>query len=131
MSKTIDYYLTLTSLWTYYGSARIEEMARAHGAKIRAKRTNYRIVFPRTGGLPLPTRAPERQAYRPMELKRWRAYMDMTPNPHSKFFPVPATACMVNVVERSASDPLRLAHAILYAVGSQDRQDFVDRELAA
>ncbi len=123
MAKTIDYYLTLTSPWTYLGSARFEEMAARHGAEIRVKPVNYGVVFPRTGGLPLPKRAPERQAYRLMELKRWRAYLDIPINLHPKFFPVPDAdaACMVIAAEKSGGDPLRLAHAILRAVWVEDK----------
>jgi 2-hydroxychromene-2-carboxylate isomerase len=123
MAKTIDYYLTLTSPWTYLGSARFEEMARAHGAEIRVKPVNYGVIFPRTGGLPLPKRAPERQAYRLMELKRWRAYLDIPLTLHPKFFPVPDAdaACMVIAAEKSGGDPLRLAHAILRAVWVEDK----------
>ena len=123
MAKTIDYYLTLTSPWTYLGSARFEEMARRHGAEIRVKPVNYGVIFPRTGGLPLPKRAPERQAYRLMELKRWPAYLDIPLNTHPKHFPVPDgdAACMVIAAENSGGDPLRLAHAILRAVWVEDK----------
>ncbi len=123
MAKTIDYYFTLTSPWTYLGSARFEEMAARHGAEIRVKPVNYGTVFPRTGGLPLPKRAPERQAYRLMELQRWRAYLDIPLNLHPKFFPSPDgdAACMVIAAEMSGGDPLRLAHAILRAVWVEDK----------
>ena len=123
MAKTVDYYFTLTSPWTYLGSARFEEMAARHGAEIRVKPVNYGTVFPRTGGLPLPKRAPERQAYRLMELKRWRAYLDIPLNLHPKHFPVPDddAACMVIAAEKSGGDPLRLAHAILRAVWVEDK----------
>ena len=53
MSKTIDYYLTLTSLWTYYGSARIEELAQAHGAKIRVERVTPAFVIYAAGSIEL------------------------------------------------------------------------------
>ena len=123
MAKTIDYYLNLISPWTYLGSARFEEMARRHGAEIRVKPVNYGVIFPRTGGLPLPKRAPERQAYRLMELKRWPAYLDIPLNLHPKHFPVPDgdAACMVIAAENSGGDPLRLAHAFLRAVWVEDK----------
>ncbi len=123
MTKTVDYYLTLTSPWTYLGSARFEAMARAHGAEIRVKPVNYGVIFPRTGGLPLPKRAPERQAYRLMELKRWRAHLGIPLNLHPKHFPAPDgdAACMVLAAEKTGGDPLRLAHAILGAVWTEDK----------
>ncbi len=127
MAKTIDYYLTLTSPWTYLGSARFEEMARAHGAEIRVKPVNYGVIFPRTGGLPLPKRAPERQAYRLMELQRWRAQLGIELNLHPKFFPAPADAAarVVIAADQAGGDSLGLAHAILTAIWTQE-QDIAD-----
>ena len=69
---TIDYFISLNSPWTYLGSARFIELVRRHGVDARVKPANFGEVFAATGGLPLPKRAPERQAYRMMELKRWR-----------------------------------------------------------
>ena len=88
MSKTIDYYLTLRSPWAYLGSRRLEEIAARHGAEIAVKPVDYGTIFPRTGGLPLPKRAPERQAYRLVELRRWRAHLDMPLNLHPAHFAV-------------------------------------------
>ncbi len=68
MSRTIDYYLALNSPWTYLGSRGLEEIAARHGAEIRVKPVDFGVIFPKTGGLPLPKRAPERQAYRLTEL---------------------------------------------------------------
>ncbi len=129
MSKTIDYYLTLTSPWTYLGCQRFVELAERHGAEIRVKPVNYGVIFPRTGGLPLPKRSPERQAYRLMELKRWRAYLEVPLNLHPKHFPVPDgdAACMVLAAEQTGGDPLRLAHATLAAVWVEEK-DITDAD---
>ncbi|MGI9424769.1 MAG: 2-hydroxychromene-2-carboxylate isomerase [Hyphomicrobiaceae bacterium] len=69
----IDYYLSVNSPWTYLGSARLLEQVATHGVAVRAKPTRFADVFAETGGLPLPKRSPERQAYRLMDLKRWRS----------------------------------------------------------
>ena len=68
----IDYFLSLNSPWTYLGSARFIDLVRRHGVEVAVKPANFGEVFSATGGLPLPKRSPERQAYRMMELKRWR-----------------------------------------------------------
>ena len=68
---TIDYYITLNSPWTYLGAQRFRDMVAKNGAKVRVKPTRFGQVFEKTGGLPLPKRSPERQAYRLVELKRW------------------------------------------------------------
>lgn len=84
---TIDYYMTLNSPWTYLGAARFAEIAAKHKATVRIKPTKFSEVFPKTGGLPLPKRAPERRAYRMMELKRWRDYHGLPINLEPKHFP--------------------------------------------
>jgi carboxymethylenebutenolidase len=33
------------------------------------------VIFPASGGLPLPKRSPQRQAYRMQELRRWREHL--------------------------------------------------------
>ena len=77
MSVTIDYYLSLNSPWTYMGSALLAEVAKRNGATVNVKPARFHAIFEKTGGLPLPKRAPERRAYRLMELKRWREVRDM------------------------------------------------------
>ena len=71
MSITIDYYLSLNSPWTYIGSGPFAEIARRHGAAVNVKPAKFGPIFEQTGGLPLPKRSPQRQAYRLMELRRW------------------------------------------------------------
>ena len=72
MSLSIDYYLAPQSPWTYLGHARLVQMAAKHGAQVRLKPVDLGKVFPVSGGLPLAQRAPQRQAYRLLELARWR-----------------------------------------------------------
>ena len=75
MGQTITYHFTLNSPWSYLGDARLAKMAARHGATVVHKPTNFGLVFPETGGLPLPKRAPARQAYRLQELERWPAHL--------------------------------------------------------
>ncbi len=84
---TIDYYMTLNSPWTYLGAALFADIAARHKATVRIKPTKFSEVFPKTGGLPLPKRSPERRAYRMMELKRWRDYRGVPINLEPKHFP--------------------------------------------
>ncbi len=123
MAKIVDYYFTLTSPWTYLGHQRLVEIAKRHGAEIRVKPVDYGVIFPQTGGLPLPKRAPERQAYRLMELQRWRARLGIEINLHPKFFPAPADAAarMVIAADQAGGDSLGLAHAILSAIWTQEK----------
>ena len=66
----VDYYFAPQSPWTYLGHARFQAIAAQAGAVIRVRPVDLGKIFPLTGGLPLPQRAPARQAYRLMELRR-------------------------------------------------------------
>lgn len=123
MAKTIDYYFSLNSPWAYLGSRLFEEIAGRHGAEVRVKPVNLGEVFPRTGGLPLPKRAPERQAYRLVELQRWRAFRELPLTLHPAFFPADealAAGC-VTALAAEGGDALKLAHAILRGVWAEER----------
>lgn len=89
---TITYYMTLNSPWSYLGSARFAELAKAHGHGVDIKPVKFGVIFPQTGGLPLPKRAPARQAYRLMELKRWREVRGLPINIQPAHFPSDETA---------------------------------------
>lgn len=87
MAITIDYYASLNSPWTYLGSAPFAEIAKRHGATVNIKPAKFGAVFEQTGGLPLPKRSPQRQAYRLMDLKRWREVRERPLTLEPKFFP--------------------------------------------
>ncbi|MGY4478596.1 DsbA family protein [Bradyrhizobium sp. USDA 3364] len=87
MSITIDYYLSLNSPWTFMGSAPFAEIARRHGASVNVKPCKFGPIFEQTGGLPLPKRSPQRQAYRLVELRRWREVRGIPLNVEPRHFP--------------------------------------------
>ena len=73
-TTTIDYYLAPQSPWTYLGHARFMHIAAEAGVTVRVLPVDLGSkIFPVSGGLPLGQRAPQRQAYRLLELARWRA----------------------------------------------------------
>lgn len=121
----IDYYVSLMSPWTYLGSARIEAMAARHGATTTIWPVDFGQVFPVSGGLPLPKRAPQRQAYRMMELKRWRAHLGVPITLTPKFFPgneLPAALSAIAVREGGdGAGAIRLAHAVLRGVWEEEK----------
>ena len=92
MPVTIDYYMSLTSPWTYLGSASFAEIAERNGATVNIKPCKFGPIFEQTGGLPLPKRSPQRRAYRMMELKRWREVLGIPINLEPKHFPCDDTA---------------------------------------
>jgi len=77
----IDYYFWMNSDWAYLGADRLEELARRQGASINYRPVDLPDVYRRTGGQLLQHRAPERQAYRVIELKRWCRKLGMPLNP--------------------------------------------------
>ena len=98
MPITIDYYASLNSPWTYLGSAPFAEIAKRHGTAVNVKPAKFGPIFEQTGGLPLPKRSPQRQAYRLMDLKRWREVRERPLNLEPKYFPcndLPATRLVI------------------------------------
>ena len=83
----INYYLTPISPWTYFGAARFRKIVENSGADVTVHLVDYGMIFPQTGGLPLPKRAPQRLAYRMTELKRFRDYLGIPLVPEPKHFP--------------------------------------------
>ena len=125
MAKHVDYYVSLNSPWTYLGSKRFEAMAKKYGADVTIWPVDFGSVFAVSGGLPLPKRAPQRQAYRMMELKRWRDQVGVKLNLEPKFFPsneVPAAKCVIALREQGRmADAIKLAHAVLYALWAEEK----------
>ncbi len=123
MAETIDYYIALQSPWTYLGHQRLIDIANRHGAEIHVWPVNYGVIFPQTGGLPLPKRAPERQAYRMFELKRWQAFTGVPMNFQPKHFPTDESlaAGMVIMAREQGLDAVGLAGAILAAVWAEEK----------
>ncbi len=123
MAKIIDYYLSLNSPWAYMGGPRLAEIAKRRGAEVRVKPVSLGEIFPKTGGLPLPKRAPARQAYRLVELKRWSRFLDLPLNLQPAFFPAAedlAAGCVI-AAGQTGGDALRLTLAISHAVWAEDR----------
>lgn len=123
MSIAIDYYFSTSSPWSYLGSARFIALAKKAGATVTVKPVNYGIIFPQSGGLPLPQRPPQRQAYRMMELKRWRDYLGIPIILQPKNFPskAPLSAQTIIAAREAGQDALALSDAILTALWRDDR----------
>jgi 2-hydroxychromene-2-carboxylate isomerase len=125
MAVAIDYYFTAQSPWTYLGHDRFVRMAREAGAQVHVRPADYGKVFPVSGGLPLPKRAPQRQAYRLVELRRFSQFLDIPLNVNPKHFPVGADDAnrLITAVERAdgADAALQLCGSVFAAVWRQER----------
>ena len=85
----IQYFFAPQSPWAYLGHQRLQDIAAAAGARIELLPADYGRIFPQSGGLPLPKRAPQRQAYRLVELVRFSQHLGLPLNPQPTHFPVP------------------------------------------
>ena len=121
--KSIDYYDSMSSPWTYLGHLRFVMLAHRFGLTIRHKPMDLLKVWSVSGGLPLKQRAQQRQAYRHQELRRWRELLQVPCNLEPAHHPVAdRRACyMVIAAMRRGLDWSTLSYAILRAVWAEDR----------
>ncbi len=128
-AKTIDYYFTPLSPWAYLGHERFVAIAKRHNAHIEVKPVDYGRVFPVSGGLPLAQRPKQRQAYRLMELQRWREHLALplilTPKNRSTSAELPSR--LVIAADMKELNAMALSLAIHRAIWVEDR-DISDPE---
>jgi 2-hydroxychromene-2-carboxylate isomerase len=125
MSKIVDYYFTASSPWSYLGHERFVAIAKQRGASVNVKPVDFGKIFPVSGGLPLAKRAPQRQAYRLVELARWRDFLRLPLNLQPKFFPAPAEESSLAII---AADMAGGSDAALGIAGALLRACWVGEE---
>jgi carboxymethylenebutenolidase len=135
MGRTVDYYLAPQSPWAYLGHQRLAEIVQRTGASVRVMPIDLGgKVFPISGGLPLGQRAPQRQAYRLVELQRFSALLNAPLNLKPKFFPVggddAARLIIAADLAQGAPAAMKVAGAILGACWAQERNIADDKVLA-
>ena len=125
MTRSVEYFFTPVSPFTYLGHERFVAMAGRHGVSIDVKPIDLGPVFAVSGGLPLKQRAPQRQAYRLVELARWSKHLGLPLNLQPRHFPVPAAIAskwiLAAVAQEGAGGALKLTGALLRAVWAEER----------
>lgn len=125
MTHHVDYYLAPQSPWTYLGHERFAAMAAQAGAMVRVLPVDLGKIFPVSGGLPLQKRAPQRQAYRLVELRRFSEHLGIPLNVQPKYFPVAGDDAARLIIAVDLHDgtqaAMTIAGAILRAVWAQER----------
>ena len=125
MSLDVDYFLSPQSPWTYLGHERFAAMAAKAGARVKVLPVDLGRVFPVSGGLPLAKRAPQRQAYRLVELKRFSDFLGLPMNLQPRYFPVngdDAAKLIIAVDEQDGSAAaMKITGAILRGVWAEQR----------
>jgi 2-hydroxychromene-2-carboxylate isomerase len=134
--NTVQYYFAPQSPWTYLGHLRFWDVARKHGARIEVLPVDLGgKVFPVSGGLPLGKRAPQRQAYRLLEMKRFSEHLHAPMNLQPKFFPVSGddAARLIIAVDLAdgADAAMHITDAVLRAVWVEQRNIADEATLAA
>lgn len=134
MRRPVDYYFAPQSPWMYLGHARFTDIAQRAGADVRVRPVDYGQIFAVSGGLPLPKRAPQRQAYRLVELRRFSDALGIPLNPEPRHFPVagdPAGLLITAVADLDGAEAaMRLTGAMGRAIWEQERNVADDSVLA-
>lgn len=122
LSRSITYYFSLHSPWTYLGNATFHDIARRHDCAIDYRPMPLRSVFDETGGLPLPKRHPVRQRYRLVDLQRWRERRGLPLVLQPKHFPFdPSLADRVAIViPAGGGDPFAFISDVMAGVWARD-----------
>ncbi len=127
MARTIDYYFTLISPFSYMGHTALTDVAAKNGATIAYKPINLFDVFKTSGAVPVPERPASRQAYRFIELQRIAHFRDVPLTLKPKHWPTnPALANgAVVAIKNAGGDPSSFMMAAYQAcwVNEQDISD--------
>jgi 2-hydroxychromene-2-carboxylate isomerase len=122
------------SPWTYLGHARFAAIAKAADAGVRVRPIDLGKVFPVSGGLPLAKRAPQRQAYRLVELRRFADHLELPLNLQPAHFPVAGDAAAKLIIAVDAHDgtdaAMALSGAVLRGVWAEQRNIADPKDLA-
>ena len=128
----IEYYFSVNSPWSFLASDRLLAIGEKYGAAIDVMPIDLKTIFPQSGGLPLPKRAPQRQAYRLLELKRWGEFLGIPIALEPAHFPSPEDIAVRTVIaaRHTRVDPMRLAREIGWSLWV-DQKSIADWDLMA
>jgi 2-hydroxychromene-2-carboxylate isomerase len=133
MSRTVAYFFTLGSPWSYLGHDVFVALAGKHGARIDYKPVNLAPVFAETGGLPLAKRHPVRQRYRLVELQRWRDHRKLPLNLKPLHWPLRQLLAdqVVIAILDSGADPSAYLSRAFRGIWAEDRDLAEEADIAA
>jgi 2-hydroxychromene-2-carboxylate isomerase len=124
---TIEYYFSFISLWSYIGSLVFQDIVKRQEAEVVFKPVNLLSVFAAGGGKPVKERPQQRQAYRLVEMQRWRDIRGIPLVLHPRFYPADPSLGhrMLLAAIEDGSDVTAFVHAGLKAVWA-DELDIAD-----
>lgn len=125
MAKTCEYFMAPQSPYAYLGHTRFVALVKQYGVQVDIKPCDLGKIFSQSGGLPIAKRAPQRQAYRLVELQRWSEYLSLPLNLHPKFFPVSGDLASKLILgsrlAHGTDSALTLAGALMRAVWAEEK----------
>jgi 2-hydroxychromene-2-carboxylate isomerase len=121
-TPTVEYYFSFISLWSYIGSLVFQDLVSRHNVRVEFKPIDLLAVFAAGGGKPVRERPPQRQAYRLVEMERWKRIRDIPLVTWPKFYPADPSLGhrMVLAAIREGGDVTAFAHAGLKAVWADE-----------
>lgn len=127
MEKTVFYFHSLSSPWSYLGGPRFRQLIEKYELNVVVR--PIRIITD-NGAIPLRTRPDARQHYHEVELDRWRKRLNMPLVLRPRYYPTQNehAARMVIAAEKLGWDALSLSHALLHALWSEEK-DIADPDV--
>ena len=123
MTKTIDYYFTPPSPYTYLAGPRFKSLAQNNNLTVNWKPFDLFAAFALTGQKKVKERPPQIQANRLNELRRWGAFLKMKINIQPKHFPPDAVPShkMIIAAIKTGEEVTDLANAYMSACWAEER----------
>ena len=118
----VEYFFSFVSLWSYVGSLVFQDIVKRHDARVDFKPIDLYAIFHAGGGKPVRDRPIPRQAYRIVEMQRWRDHHKIPLVIWPKFYPAdPALGhrMMLQAI-RDGGDVTEFAHRGLKAVWADE-----------
>lgn len=119
---TVEYYFSFISLWSYIGSLVFQDLVVRNDVRVEFKPIDLLAVFAAGGGKPVRERPPQRQAYRLVEMERWRRIRGIPLVTWPKFYPADPSLGhrMLLAAIEDDQDVIAFAHAGLKAVWADE-----------
>ena len=119
---TVEYYFSFISLWSYIGSLVFQDVIERRDVRVEFKPVDLLAVFAAGGGKPVRERPPQRQAYRLVEMERWKRIRGIPLVTWPKFYPADPSLGhrMLLAAAGEGKDVTAFAHAGLRAVWADE-----------
>ncbi len=133
MARKLVVYFSLLSPWAFIGHGELQKLVRKHALDVDYRPIDLMQIYAATGGTPLAKRHPSRQAYRLLELQRWRDKRGLTFGLWPRFWPfdpglADRTICALTL---DRADPQKFIAGAFSAIFAQNRNLADEHEVAA